>query len=118
MNDRVMRFAGTLVLGICLASGASQAAEVTGTGTLVMKDKYHTQTEWGAGLSLPRDGKITRVMDGTYGFAIRNAKGVEVANFLDPQQAVGLKLAAGDYVLDPYVCSRHRHHHVEVTAEY
>ncbi len=118
MNNRVMRLAGIVVLGISLASGVAQAGEVTGTGTLVMKDKYHTQTEWGSGLSLPRAGRITRVMDGTYGFVIRNAKGEEVANFLDPQQAVGLKLAAGNYVLDPYVCTRHRHHHVEVTAEY
>ncbi|MEN6544271.1 hypothetical protein [Parvibaculum sp.] len=118
MIDHVLKLAGAAVLGISLIAGAANADSVTGTGTLIMKDKFNSQTEWGADLSLPRPGRITRVMDGTYGFAIRTAKGAEVANFLDPQQAVGTKLPAGDYVLAPYVCTRHRHHHVEVTAEY
>lgn len=118
MNDRLVKLAGAVVLGVSLIGGAAHAQSVTGTGTLVMKDKYHSKTEWGSDLSLPRPGKITRVMDGTYGFSIRNSKGEEVANFLDPQEAVGTKLPAGEYVLDPYVCTRHRHHHVEVTAEY
>lgn len=118
MFRSAMKFAGASVLTVCVVAGAARADEITGSGTLVMKDHFHTQTEWGTGLTLPRPGKITRVMDGTYGFAIKNAKGEEVANFLDPQQAVGMKLAAGTYELDPYVCTRHRHHHVEVTAEY
>ncbi|HUD51311.1 hypothetical protein [Parvibaculum sp.] len=113
-----IKTAGAAILATCLFAGAAWADEVTGSGTLVMKDKFNSQTEWGSGLTLPRAGRITRVMDGTYGFAIRDAKGEVVADFLDPQQAVGMKLAAGNYVLDPYVCTRHRHHHVEVTAEY
>jgi len=118
MFPTAARIAGTVILGACVLAGAARADEVTGSGTLVMKDKFHSQTEWGSGLTLPRAGRITRVMDGTYGFAIRDARGEVVADFLDPQQAVGLKLAAGSYALDPYVCTRHRHHHVEVTAEY
>lgn len=95
-----------------------RAAEVTGTGSVVMNDKFHTKDEWGARLVLPREGKITRVMDGTYGFDIKTADGVRVASFIDPQQAVGMSLPAGTYVVDPYVCTRHRHHHLEVTASY
>jgi hypothetical protein len=107
----VVLAAGLFPLGV-------HADEVTATGTLVMKDKFHTQTEWGENLKLPRQGHIVRVMDGTYGFEIRNASGSAVAQFLAPQQAVGLSLPAGEYQIVPYVCTRHRHHHVEVTAEY
>lgn len=101
-----------------LAAASAQAEEVTGSGTLVINDHFHTQNKWGANLVLPRAGKIIRVMDGTYGFDLKTADGVKVASFLDPQQAVGMSLPAGTYVLDPYVCSRHRHHHIEVTAAY
>lgn len=106
-----------LALGLCAASTVS-AEVVTGTGSLIKKDAYGTQTEWGRGLNLPRQGRITRVMDGTYGFTVRDKSGVSVADFLDPQMAVGTELPAGQYVLEPYVCARHRHHHVEVTVEY
>jgi hypothetical protein len=102
---------------MCLAVSA-QAETVSGTGALVMKDKFHSRAEWGRTLVLPRDGKITRVVDGTYGFAIFDADGKRVADFLLPEQAVGMRLAAGTYRLEPYVCSRHRHHFVEVTAAY
>lgn len=98
--------------------GAASAEVIVGTGTLVKKDTYGTQTEWGKDVSLPRDGMITRVMDGTYGFSIRNASGERVADFLDPQDAVGTKLSAGDYSFEPYVCTQHRHHHVEVSVKY
>ncbi len=104
------------VLGLVVAP--AQAEEATGTGTLVMNDHFHTQTKWGEDLVLPKAGKIIRVMDGTYGFDLKTAQGVKIASFLDPQQAVGMSLPAGSYVVDPYVCTRHRHHHIEVTAAY
>jgi len=83
-----------------------------------MKDAFHSRSQWGRALVLPRDGKITRVMDGTYGFAILDAEGKRIADFLLPEQALGTKLAAGSYRLEPYVCARHRHHFVEVTVDY
>jgi hypothetical protein len=101
-----------------LAALPVRADEVTGTGTLVMNDHFHTETKWGESLVLPKAGKIVRVMDGTYGFDLENAQGVKIASFLDPQQAVGMSLPAGTYILDPYVCKQHRHHHIEVTAAY
>jgi hypothetical protein len=110
--------AGLTVAATGIFATAALAGEVTGSGSVVMNDKFHTKNEWGANLVLPRDGKITRVMDGTYGFDIRTADGVQVASFIDPQQAVGMSLPAGTYVIDPYVCTRHRHHHIEVTASY
>jgi len=79
-----------------LAALPVRADEVTGTGTLVMNDHFHTETKWGESLVLPKAGKIVRVMD----------------------QAVGMSLPAGTYILDPYVCKQHRHHHIEVTAAY
>ena len=120
------RFPGWFLSG-CLALMISlvfvpptvaRAAEVSASGTVVMRDTYHTKSEWGTRLVLPRDGKITRVMDGTYGFDIRTAAGKRIASFLDPQQAAGISLPAGTYILDPYVCKQHRHHHIEVTASY
>lgn len=112
-----------IATGLALAAfgvfvSTARAGEVTGSGSVVMNDKFHTKNEWGANLVLPRDGRITRVMDGTYGFDIKTADGVRVASFLDPQQAVGMSLPAGTYIVDPYVCTRHRHHHIEVTATY
>lgn len=107
----------SLLLSLAM-TGLASAEVVTGTGTLIKKDAYGTQTEWGSGLNLPRPGRITRVMDGTYGFTVRDKSGASVADFLDPQMAVGTSLAPGQYVLEPYVCTRHRHHHVEVTVEY
>jgi len=113
----MMAIAGVLLL--CFGTAGIASAEViTGTGTLIKKDAYGTQTEWGSGLNLPRAGRIARVMDGTYGFTLRDKSGARVADFLDPQMAVGTSLAAGQYVIEPYVCARHRHHHVEVTVEY
>lgn len=109
---------GLAVCALGIFAGSAQANEVTGSGSVVMKDKFHSKNAWGSNLTLPRDGKITRVMDGTYGFDIRTIDGVQVASFLDPQQAVGLSLPAGTYVIDPYVCTQHRHHHIEVTASY
>lgn len=110
-----------LALGMALAvflPAVAQAAEVDASGTIVMHDAWHTKSEWGTRLVLPREGKITRVMDGTYGFDIKTESGKQVASFLDPQQAVGMSLPAGTYVLEPYVCKRHRHHHIEVMASY
>lgn len=115
---RRLMMAGVLLAGACAMATSAHAERVTGTGTLVMKDKFHSQTAWGSGLSLPRQGRIVRVMDGTYGFTIKTADGKTVADFLFPQQAVGLSLPSGEYLLVPYVCSGHRHHHVEVTADY
>lgn len=118
-----MRFKYAIVAGLAFSAfgilaTAATAEEVTGTGSVVVNDKFHSKNIWGAQLVLPREGKITRVMDGTYGFDIKTAEGVRVASFLDPQQAIGISLPAGTYVLDPYVCARHRHHHIEVTATY
>lgn len=105
------------LLGAVAASPAA-AETVTATGSLIMKDKYGTQTQWGRTLKLPEGGKVVRVMDGTYGFSIVDASGDTVGDFLLPQQAVGTELAPGEYSLMPYVCAQHRHHHVEVTVEY
>lgn len=118
MSFRDWIMMGVAVSFIIASAGFAQADQVTGSGSVVMKDKFHTKTEWGEKLVLPREGKIVRVMDGTYGFAIKTVEGVEVGNFLDPQQAVGMALPAGTYVIDPYVCKQHRHHHIEVTAAY
>jgi hypothetical protein len=107
-----------LMLAMLFAPAVSRAADVTATNTVIMNDAYHTKKEWGDKLVLPREGKITRVMDGTYGFDIRTDAGVQVASFLDPQDAVGLTLPAGTYVIEPYVCKLHRHHHIEVKATY
>ncbi|MAM93845.1 hypothetical protein [Parvibaculum sp.] len=96
----------------------AQAEMVTATGSLIKKDTYGTEEAWGRTLKLPEGGKVVRVMDGTYGFSILNAKGDAIADFLLPQDAVGLELAPGEYKLSPYVCAQHRHHHVEVTVEY
>lgn len=112
---------GRFVLIAVLAAGLVapvQAAETEASSSVVMKDAYHSKEQWGTKLVLPTEGKITRVMDGTYGFDIKTEAGVQVASFLDPQQAVGLSLPAGTYVIDPYVCKKHRHHHIEVTATY
>lgn len=108
--------AGTTAM--CVVPTVALAAEIDASGTIVMRDAYHAKTEWGTKLVLPREGKITRVMDGTYGFDIKTEAGKQIASFLDPQQAVGMSLPAGTYILDPYVCKRHRHHHIEVTASY
>ncbi|HMM14982.1 MAG TPA: hypothetical protein PKA57_10180 [Parvibaculum sp.] len=116
--DRYAILAAGLLACAVLSGADARAETVTGSGTLVMKDNYHSKTAWGTGLTLPREGRIVRVMDGTYGFTIRNERGDPVANFLDPQQAVGMSLPAGSYSIEPYVCARHRHHHIEVTAEY
>ncbi|HEX7777077.1 MAG TPA: hypothetical protein VF449_11190 [Parvibaculum sp.] len=115
---RLILLASTALAVLGLATLPLRAEEVTGSGTLVMNDHFHTQTEWGESLVLPKPGKIVRVMDGTYGFDLKTAQGVKIASFLDPQQAVGMSLPAGTYILDPYVCKRHRHHHIEVTAAY
>ena len=105
------------IMAFVLAAPAG-AETLTATGSLIMKDKYGTSEAWGRTLKLPEGGKVVRVMDGTYGFSILDAKGDAVADFLLPQEAVGLELAPGEYTLSPYVCARHRHHHVEVTVEY
>lgn len=94
------------------------AGSVSGTGALIMKDAYNSRSQWGRELVLPREGRISRVMDGTYGFSILDAEGNKVADFLEPQKALGTKLAAGTYRLEPYVCARHRHHFVEVSVDY
>lgn len=103
--------------GVWLPSFAL-AAEVNASSTVIMRDAYHTKDEWGTRLVLPGEGKIIRVMDGTYGFDIKTEDGVQVASFLDPQAAVGMSLPAGTYLIEPYVCKQHRHHHIELTAAY
>ena len=104
--------------GMCVVPTAVRATEVNASGTIVMHDAYHTKSEWGTELVLPREGRITRVMDGTYGFDIKTATGMQVASFLDPQDAVGMSLPAGKYLIEPYVCKQHRHHHIEIQASY
>ena len=116
-----MRLIQTISMAATIAAALAAPAvaeTVTATGSLIMKDKYGTSEAWGRTLKLPEGGKVVRVMDGTYGFSILDAKGDAIADFLLPQEAVGLELAAGEYTLSPYVCARHRHHHVEVTVEY
>ena len=101
-----------------LAVQPAAAATVTATGSLVMKDKYNSQSHWGRHLVLPSDGKVVRVMYGTYGFSILDMDGNTVGDFLVPEMAVGTTLATGEYRIVPYVCAKHRHHHVEVTVDY
>lgn len=116
-----MRFVPTSAFAVAMAAmfcAPASAETVTATGSLIKKDAYGTEEAWGRTLKLPEGGKVVRVMDGTYGFSILNADGEAIADFLLPQQAVGLELAPGEYTLSPYVCARHRHHHVEVTVEY
>jgi len=118
-RQRIARWASVALFGVALLHPAlAGAGQIKATNTVVMNDKFHTKTEWGDKLVLPSDGKITRVMDGTYGFDIKTEAGVHVASFLDPQQAVGMSLPAGTYLIEPYVCKLHRHHHIEVTASY
>lgn len=97
---------------------STSAGTATGTGSMVKKDAYGTESLWGRALIVPRDGTVVRVMYGTYGFTIRDADGRTVGDFLTPEMAVGTRLAAGEYRIEPYVCAKHRHHHVEVTVAY
>ncbi|MBD3667143.1 MAG: hypothetical protein RLO08_12650 [Parvibaculaceae bacterium] len=90
----------------------------TGTGTRIENDIVGTTKLWGRSLSVPRSGKIVRVMGGTYGFQILDGNEQIVGDFLFPQEAVGFELPAGEYQVKPSVCRIHRHHHVEVTVEY
>ncbi len=108
--------AGFLAFAVFLPAGALASTEVTGVTTVKRNDKFHTQKEWGNPLVLTRDGRITRVMDGRYGFSIIDASGTKIADFLTPQEAIGFKLAAGEYHVEPAVCRLHRHHHIEVTV--
>lgn len=105
-------------IGMFAAVLPASAATVTGTGSLVMKDSYNSQSHWGRQLVLPANGKVVRVMYGTYGFSIVDAQGNTVGDFLLPEMAVGAEIPAGEYSIVPYVCEKHRHHHVEVTVEY
>lgn len=109
---------GLAVAVLFCSSNYANAADVSATSTIIMNDTFHTKKEWGDKLVLPKDGTITRVMDGTYGFDIKTVDGVKVASFLDPQDAIGYALPAGAYVIDPYVCKLHRHHHISVKATY
>jgi hypothetical protein len=106
------------VIGLIAGVLPVSAATVTGTGSRVMKDNYNSQTNWGRPLVLPSDGKVVRVMYGTYGFSIIDRNGNSVGDFLLPEMAMGAELPAGEYQIVPYVCAKHRHHHVEVTVEY
>ncbi|MFN4355229.1 hypothetical protein [Parvibaculum sp.] len=105
-------------IGMFAAVVPASAATVTGTGSLVMKDSYNSQTNWGRPLVLPSDGKVVRVMYGSYGFSIIDKNGNTVGDFLLPEMAMGTEIPAGEYSIVPYVCAKHRHHHVEVTVEY
>ena len=117
MAGKMLTFA--LAAALVTAPQFAFAGSVTGTGSVVKHDKYGTENEWGRNLVLPQAGEITRVIDGTYGFTLINEEsGEQVAAFILPQSAVGAKLPAGRYRIEPNVCPTHRHHHVEVTAEY
>ena len=116
MTGKKLAFALAAVLAV--APTAVLAASVTGTGSVVKHDEYGTEREWGRDLVLPSDGEITRVIDGTYGFRLIGESGKQVAAFITPESAVGTKLPAGRYRIEPNVCPTHRHHHVEVTAQY
>lgn len=109
-----------LMLAVLVAGDVAAATagptEVTGVTTVKRKDRFFTQEEWGNPLVLSRPGRITRVMDGTYGFTIIDSSGRKIADFLTPQQSIGFRLAAGEYHVEPAVCKIHRHHHVEVTV--
>jgi hypothetical protein len=118
MHPRFRLPVAALAILVAFSWAPLRAEYVTATGSLVKKDKFHSENLWGQGLVLPREGRIVRVMYGTYGFAIKDASGRRIADFLEPQQAVGMSLAPGSYVIEPYVCAKHRHHHVEVTVEY
>ncbi|MGX1196121.1 hypothetical protein [Parvibaculum sp. MBR-TMA-1.3b-4.2] len=106
-----------LAAALVAAPQAAFAASVTGTGSVVKHDAYGTEREWGRDLVLPEAGEITRVTDGTYGFTLYHGS-EQVAAFITPESAVGTKLPAGKYRIEPNVCPTHRHHHVEVTAKY
>lgn len=111
------RLALTLAAALVAVPQAAFAASVTGTGSVVKHDEYGTEREWGRDLVLPEGGEITRVIDGTYGFSLYHGS-EQVAAFITPESAVGTKLPAGRYRIEPNVCPTHRHHHVEVTAQY
>ncbi len=115
---RVYMLAMLFAAGAALVPQAAGADTVTGTGSMVKKDAYGTENLWGRALVVPRDGTVVRVMYGTYGFSIRDAEGRTVGDFLVADMAVGTRLAAGEYRVVPYVCEKHRHHHVEVTVAY
>ena len=115
---RVYIQAMLLAAATALAPHAAGAGTATGTGSMIKKDTYGTERQWGRALVIPRDGVVTRVMYGTYGFSIFDAEGRTVGDFLAPELAVGTRLAAGEYRIEPYVCEKHRHHHVEVTVAY
>ena len=112
---------GLLVLALTLVGAgvsSAYAERLTATGTRIEKPAYNSYKNWGRQLSLPQQGRIVRVMDGTYGFQIVRLDGTIVGDFLFPQDAVGFDLPAGDYELLPLVCQKHLHHHVEVTVEF
>ncbi|MGK2739518.1 hypothetical protein ACSHT0_01360 [Tepidicaulis sp. LMO-SS28] len=114
-----MRFCGTMLAVLFLASlQTAEAARVTGTGSEVANDAFGTSETWGRPLEVPQDGKVVRVMGGTYGFQLIDADGEIAGDFLLPQDAVGFELPAGTYSIKPLLCRIHRHHHVEVTVEY
>lgn len=96
----------------------AEAGMATGTGSMIKKDAYGTENLWGRTLIVPQDGTVVRVMYGTYGFSIRDSEGRTIGDFLLPEMAIGTRLAAGEYRMVPYVCEKHRHHHVEVTVAY
>jgi len=111
-----------LTLLAAFASGpvitSANAEQLTGTGTRIENDIVGTTKHWGRTLSVPTSGKIVRVMGGTYGFQIIDENETVVGDFLFPEQAIGVSIAAGEYQILPLVCRIHRHHHVEVTVEY
>lgn len=109
----------TLVWSLSLSAPLSAGANYAdASGTVVANDRFNSRKEWGAPLELSRAGEIVRVMDGTYGFRIKDMSGAVIAEFLDPQEAVGTVLGAGTYRLEPFLCEKHRHHHVKVSVKY
>lgn len=116
MRISVFTMVSALLLGGTFPVIAGQTQ--TGTGTRIENDIIGTSKHWGRTLSVPEDGKVIRVMGGTYGFQIVDEDQSVVGDFLFPEQAIGFSIPAGEYQIVPLVCRIHRHHHVEVTVEY
>jgi hypothetical protein len=63
-------------------------------------------------------GEVFAVIGGDYGFALYDGSGAEVAEFEDSQEAVGLKLAPGDYKVIPSIDDDvHHHQFIEILVK-
>jgi hypothetical protein len=111
-------FSSAVLLVTMISTPVFAVERVTGTGTRIENQTFGTTKHWGRTLTVQQEGKIVRVMGGTYGFQILDENENVVGDFLFPDDAVGFELQAGDYEIMPLVCRTHLHHHVEVTVEY